>query len=617
MPLPLLAKLANRRLPVSTRLRELASWLNREEDDPAVDAYLVSFLDAQLGTGSPEVAHEAGLDAALGRPPPPARVLAGAEDLNAAASDWRSAIELALVAAGRRAPTRPALLTRLFRSLLLWPTHEREVAMDALLSARPAAAEITAGLREVLSELGHVKDQPGERLLPVLQAGLSEPRWMVALCQALRGQEAGERALRQLQHVCLPDPEELFPAPFSEKEEALVALRAVQVAGQKLARALSTLTLAAVPDAVPDEELISLLADESLPDWLREAALSWLLFRGIRSPDLGPLAKQILSGTRHHEFREKLELLHQLATPVPARAPVHTAQVDLIPLTSHIASGPALVGGDAVFLLVRALRRFPAGAWRCAEEEAALGILRPSGDFGMRPLPLRLPSRPTGAAGAERVWGLELLLDGRLVISLRVPFSDERGWGTQNHLLAWDPSGTWWELERSQKGVTMHPLSEPVGDQQLCSWGTGELVVWKDAAGRLCTMNDGTPYHLEEAEPSVQVQRKRAVARKSDRGWTGLSRPEAAVRQDALILTGNRRTFRLDTLGAVLRGLPESAGTAEPLLLGGVLLAEGWLAVGVRSFLREPAPQICDSVARAAVPPGPRKKSGAPGSSLP
>lgn len=374
-------------------------------------------------------------------------------------------------------------------------------------------------------------------------------------------------------------------------------------------RALSTLALAAVPGCVRDEELVRVLGDESLPDWLREETASWLLFRGTRTPELGPLAARILLQSRPHGFREKLELLRQRAAPELARVPVHTPQVHLLPIESRIASGPALVGGNAVFLLVRALREFPDGSWRCAEEDAALGVLSPSGDFCLRPLPLRLPSRPTGAAGAERAWGLELLFEGRLLISLRVPFSDQRGWGTENHLLAWDPSGAWLDAERTPAGITMHPLSEPVSEERLSSWGYGELLVWKDGTGRLCSMNDQTPYHLEDSAPSKEVRRARAEIRKSERGWTELSRPMTAARSEGLLLTEGKRTIRLDALDEILRGLPGPLGEAEPLLLGGVLLAEGWLAVGIRTFVRVPAFRMYDSVARVAMPSGTRRRA--------
>lgn len=611
MPHPLPTKLLNPRLSVATRLRELDAWLAREDADPAADAYLATFLEAQLRTGRPEVAHAAGIKAAQGKDPAlPSRDLDGAEDIRATPPDWRSAVEIALVAAGRRARTRPGLLTSLFRSLLLWPTKEREVAMDALVAASPSDAALAAGLRDILAELSRVKDEPGNRLLPVIQAGLSEPRWLVALCEALHRGEAGARALMQLRHAHLPDPAELFPALWSEDEEEVAALIAVQCAGPPLQRALSTLALAAVPDSVRDEELVRVLSDESLPDWLREESASWLLFRGARTPELGPLAERILLHCRSHGFREKLELLRQLAAPALARAPVHTPQVHLLPIESRIASGPALVNGNAVFLLVRTLREFPDGSWRCAEEEAALGVLSPSGDLSLRPLPLRLPSHPTGAAGAERVWGLELLFEGRLLISLRVPFSDQRGWGTENHLLAWDPAGQWFDVERTPTGIKMHLLSEPVSpvnEDRLSSWGYGELLLWKDGAGRLGSMNDQTPYHLEDSEPSDEVRKTRAVIKESERGWIELSRPLTAARSEGLILTEGRQSFRIAALEEVLRGLPDPLGTSDPLLLGGVLLAEGWLAVGLRSFVRTPTFRMYDSVARVAVPARTRK----------
>jgi hypothetical protein len=70
-----------------------------------------------------------------------------------------------------------------------------------------------------------------------------------------------------------------------------------------------------------------------------------------------------------------------------------------------------------------------------------------------------------------------------------------------------------------------------------------------------------------------------------------------------------KRTIRLDALDEVLRGIPGPLGEAEPLLLGGVLLAEGWLAVGIRAFVRVPAFRMYDSVARVAMPSGTRRRA--------
>jgi hypothetical protein len=100
-----------------------------------VDAYLETFLEVQLRSGKPRRAHELACKAATGVVPILPRGLVGADQLLAEPYAFRDAIEIALRVAGLHARTRRQLLRPLFRSLLLWATHEREIAMQALLSA--------------------------------------------------------------------------------------------------------------------------------------------------------------------------------------------------------------------------------------------------------------------------------------------------------------------------------------------------------------------------------------------------------------------------------------------------------------------------------------------------
>ena len=558
--------LTNKKLPLEARLEVLATWLDSDDEDAAVDAYIGVFLEHLVGSGKPQLAHEAGLRAAGGQKVRLPRTLLGAEGLDAQPYAWRGAIEVVLGAAAVRAASRPALLPPLFRSLLLWATYERELAMVALQAARPSDAEIVRGLSAVCSALREVKDNPGDRLVTVLKAGQIEPRWVVGLCQALARETDGIRALRRLPYAILPEPSELCPAPWAGRAADVAALQAQAGSGLAVVPALAALTLAAAPGALGDDALVRLL-DGRDPGWIQEWVCDWLIFRDVRQPALGPLTATLLAGAPRASLAEKLTLLHQNAAPPPAREALRGDGLLLLPVDGQVVAGPALVDGRAWLLVRRVLRRFPDQDWRCSDDELSVAVLDPEGGLRWMPAPIQHPSRRTGAAGAQRVWELVGVRQGHLVVALRVPFSDQRGWGTENHVFAVDTSdGGFYALARGEGAHPAHALTAPTHEDALPSWGYGELVCWFDAAGVLQAPNDGTPYHLDGVDPGDEDLAARAAARASDRGWA-----------DAEVSVA---------------GLP----LADPHLLGGVAFPEGRVAVAVRSFVRAPVFQALDWV---------------------
>ena len=223
-----------------------------------------------------------------------------------------------------------------------------------------------------------------------------------------------------------------------------------------------------------------------------------------------------------------------------------------------------------------------------AEEVAELGVLNTRGELRLFPLPIELRSHRTGAAGAEREWALPCVLDDSLVISLRVPFSDERGWGTESHVLSWNESRGFAALERTPEGLRSEPLKSTIDENELPSWGFGELLLWKDEAEQLQSYNDGTPYHLDGVDPTDEVTRMREIAERAECGWTRLqpsSSPSKKTRGLILRSTrpGDRKTVRLSALEALLREF-EFATKDPPWIVGGVALSDGAIAVGVRVY---------------------------------
>lgn len=585
------------KLPFDEQLQALAEWLRDSNDTTAVDAYINTFLELQLRTGQPKLAHEGALKAAQGKTPILPKKLLGADELEAKPYIYRSAIELALQAAGLHARARRDLLRPLFRSLLLWATHERTIVMNLLDAAHPSDEEMTQGLFQVVSEIGKVKDRAGDRLLTVIEAGCAEPRWLIALCRVLPARREAVQALMALEYAILPDPTELCQASWIEEPAAIDSLRTLRDNSHGFVRALINLTLAAAPGVISDDELIALLNDDGLPEWLREQVAAFLIYRNAHAPILSEITTRLLAGKVRYSFGEKLSHLQRHAAPQVVRVPVRTDDVCLLPVSQSIVSGPAVIRGDAVFLLIQTRQRFPAGDWRCASEEASLGVLSARGELRMVPLPVSLPSHKTGAAGAERAWAIEFLYEDKLLISLRVPFSNDHGWGTENFMLAWDGVETWHSVVRSDGEIKFQPITSVVNEFDLPSWGYGELILWKDKSGQLQSLNDGTPYHLDDWELSADVKKARDHATKSSRGWVPLPPPSYTKKRVGLCLGSGRKVLRFLQLEEVLRGKPDWPGLDETSLIGGVELAGGKVAAGVRSYEREPLYRLHDSVA--------------------
>lgn len=115
-------------------------------------------------------------------------------------------------------------------------------------------------------------------------------------------------------------------------------------------------------------------------------------------------------------------------------------------------------------------------------------------------VPLDLPVRRTGASGAKRRLAILARLPEGLLVSIRSPFSDHRGWGNDTFLLVFDPVARTWSWLAKADAAPGYALSWIDGvDRELPSRSVagGELILWMDA-GRLRIETDGTPYHLDD-----------------------------------------------------------------------------------------------------------------------
>ena len=166
---------------------------------------------------------------------------------------------------------------------------------------------------------------------------------------------------------------------------------------------------------------------------------------------------------------------------------------------AHVADGVVLVPWT------RILKSEGNDAWATDEDEVGMLGVSPGGtpSLAMATLPVLLPLQPTGASGAKRVFELRAVTAAGLLCSLRVPFSDQRGWGDDNYAYMFDPATRGWSrVSRAEQppGYQMTPLHEPRAPENphhaLCS---GELVVHAAPGGNgLVFACDATPYHLDD-----------------------------------------------------------------------------------------------------------------------
>lgn len=380
--------------------------------------------------------------------------------------------------------------------------------------------------------------------VPALQAafGLALPMVRCEVLAAL-GRLGGievERVVEHLRGLCGKDD---FEGSY-EARLLIDALRPFPVSHAPLVRALLQAPFLPSADCLPASlEVLPLLVEGLSEPAIRERCVPMLGSLGpaaasaapalVRVMEDEPLAVEALGGlgnddgevlaalvayeARHRDALDRRSLArralrrlgHALPPPADGRVPARQLGLPGRPTRRGI-----VVGGCLYVPFHQVLYAVEPSAWHTDDD--AFGVVAIAQDMAYHRLPLNFPGRPTGASGARRQFRLVCELNGRLVFVLQAPFADERGWGDDNYLYAFDPADAAWSRLCPDR-----PLI-PGNEDPSHSFGHGELVVWADERGGLQVATDATPYHLDDWDMDPRTCRAMQQARDADEaipGW--------------------------------------------------------------------------------------------------
>ena len=506
--------------------------------------FLARFLEEHLWTGSARkafrraaaallLARERG-STELGQPSTLGKSsLRGADCLGCNPYDYRGLIHTAMQGLARAAKDHPVAVTWLFEALKLWGSGERDVALDLLLSLDLQVATVASGVAEVVRFSSVSRHRDAAKLFRTLvEAGARDARWLVALLDALDAHPTGAERL--------PDgvigyelatplngryPEWVTSLSPSVRSRLLVALDR----GSPASRTLAVQVLAADPEEAGPVRiaLLRLIREKDLHPRLLEMAALTLLATGATDKQVRDVAERALACSRGRR-RKVDEVLAAIIENCDRRLASRETQVvardggRLLVALPFRVSGPQVIVGDALYVAYQRIHRaVPASAWMTNEEEAGVVRIRPCGEVTLLPLPVVLPARSTGGAGARREIGIQACIGEKLFLVLTTPFSDQGGWGNQNRIFSFHANDSSWEHWSGEvRGPLQHePLdsASPRPEADLPSLSYGELIAWTDEEGALRLAVDGTPYHLDDWNRSPAVEQAfsdRALSRK-------------------------------------------------------------------------------------------------------
>ncbi len=562
----------------------------------AFTGFLASFLEEHLLSGKAARAFDAAakalraaLDGEPGHPDGPATVgripLRGAKDLGCKPYDYRALLTTAMEGLHRAAEERPYAVAWLFEALKLWASHEREVARDLLLSLDLEPETLAAGVSEVArygSTARHA-DAP-EVFRTLLEAGARDARWFVVLLDALRDLPEAAAALAEgILGRELGNPVRgSYPEWVADPAPALLRRLREELedaAGQgcPVRRTLAARVLAGVPAEAGRVRvaLLDLVADADLHPTLAELAARVLLATGavdeeVRETVEGRLARPKKGRSRAAEVLTAVLRNCELAGARQEPRVAGRGAGGVAVTVPFLLQRPLVRIGDALYLAYRRiLRRVPDSEWSTEEEEAGVARLRldPDPELTPFPLPVRLSARPTGGSGVRRSFGIHARADGDLHLVLTTPFSDGRGWGSENRLLAFRPEdGTWRAWHGELRGETHREPLDPeatLDEADVPSLSYGELLAWDDEQGELRLAVDGTPYHLDDWEHHPDTVEAHAARRAAwDRsGWNtvGALTKKLTSTEDWELSAGDRRIRLAGGRSVVRRAWPALA----------------------------------------------------------
>ena len=571
--------LAKARAPIEERIEALVRIVRAaldanadagaRADDTALDLLGTAFVDEVVRSGKVKTA----LDDAASRASRPVAVPArpdtggprakGPSELIWKPYEVRSAIPPILYALAHRSHANRELARWLFEAAKLW-SHERDHALAALARARVEPEILADGIDALAAFAGARPDPGGDILRDVARTWLARPGWLLALVDRVARDRAAADALAD----GLYGDDLAGAAGAGADADADADADAARAAwlhhathAPSGARAVALGMLAHVGgsdggNAGLEAAILAALDDRDAHGRVIEAAARLTLARSVWSRAVVDAAERCRAarpeeGRVEVQVAEALDALLRSGAAALSPPPTETAGARLSIVEGPFAcDGLAFAGALAVAGYRRPLTLAPQSDWRTDDDELGLAVAG-SGVAARHVAPVRFAARATGGAGVRRSLDLVGVLDGRAVLVITSPFSDERGWGNDNYALGCDPATGAWVAYREDGGrlVVAGELAGEVPEAELPRLCYGEAIVWLDG-GVARVVADGTPYHLDDWELDDAVSealeaRRQARARLP---WTALELGGDA----AWTFRGGGRSVQLADFGAEL-----------------------------------------------------------------
>lgn len=560
--------LARPRAPIDERLEALVRIVRDPAGDdarrPSLDVLCTAFIDEVVRSGKLKDALDDAArlatrsDAVPARPDTGGPRAKGPSDLICKPYETRGAIPPILYALGQRSHARPELARWLFEAAKLWP-HERDHALAALELARVEPGILADGLDALVSFAAARPDPGGDILRDVARAWCARPTWILALVDRVARDRAAAGALAS---GLYGDDLAAAPEASADTMHREWLHHATHAPSGARAVALGMLATLTGTDGF-EAAIVAALDDRGAHERVIEAAARLALRRRVWSRAMIDAAERCRaaepappSRTLQIDRAEALQALVRSGTAALAPPPSATASPRLAIVEGPFrCDGLAFVGPLAVTGYRRALVEAPYSDWRTDDDEIGVAVAGP-GVAAHHAAPVRFAARRTGASGARRAIDLAGVLDGRAVLVITSPFSDERGWGNDNYALGFDPATASWVAYRGDAGtlVVDRELTGAVTEAELPQLCHGEAIVWIDTGGAHL-VGDGTPYHLDDWELADEV----SAAMEARRG------ARARAPWTALELGGDAPwTFRGDAVSVPLPGFDDELAAAWP-----------------------------------------------------
>ncbi len=160
--------------------------------------------------------------------------------------------------------------------------------------------------------------------------------------------------------------------------------------------------------------------------------------------------------------------------------------------------------------------------WKTNEDEFGLAVYaRNSKTVEKIKFPANFPSVSSGANGARRKIRPVAILGelNHLLFLIVTPFSDERGWGTENYLFSFEiETRTWHQWTKPESADYLIRTAFSSGEK-LVSIAFAEVKASIGLWDKIVFKNDLTPYHIEDSE-NVEADLPGLEGNPSAEAWT-------------------------------------------------------------------------------------------------